>query len=515
MAFSTTSKITNNNNDNSNVSRGSSNNNNLNLSKFDGIVLGVFKDGTLSQTIGSNKLPGKFQQTIKKKLEYYGCSKGNLGECKLLYGIDKINDDAAVDVDSGNSFPKKIAIVGLGKRRDFKNPSNDQELCEALEIARNASAVGVRSLRENNAKNILVDVMTNEHGAAEGAILGLYNYDTLKSLSWETGLIYAEAQNFARTLMEAPANYMTPTNFTEYVQSKFNRLSNVEIIVRDKDWVEEKKMGSFLSVSKGSDEPLKFLEMHYKGGSDKSSSSLLALVGKGVTFDSGGISLKPSSNMSEMKADMGGGAAVSASLYGIAKLRLPINVVATIPLCENMPSGYATKPGDVVIAMNGKSIEVGNTDAEGRLILADALYYTSSTFKPHTLIDMATLTGAMGVALGNVYSGVFTNSNVLWQQLSSSSKKTNDRFWRMPLEDAYKKGLEKSSVADLVNVGGDSEIGGVRIKDADELNCIRYAHIDIASVMLTTDDSDERIATTPKYLLEPEEGCVSLTVIIT
>ncbi|CAJ0829120.1 19602_t:CDS:2 [Entrophospora sp. SA101] len=448
MAFSTTSKITNNNNDNSNVSRGSSNNNNLNLSKFDGIVLGVFKDGTLSQTIGSNKLPGKFQQTIKKKLEYYGCSKGNL---------------------------------------DFKNPSNDQELCEALEIARNASAVGVRSLRENNAKNILVDVMTNEHGAAEGAILGLYNYDTLKSLSWETGLIYAEAQNFARTLMEAPANYMTPTNFTEYVQSKFNRLSNVEIIVRDKDWVEEKKMGSFLSVSKGSDEPLKFLEMHYKGGSDKSPSSLLALVGKGVTFDSGGISLKPSSNMSEMKADMGGGAAVSASLYGIAKLRLPINVVATIPLCENMPSGYATKPGDVVIAMNGKSIEVGDTDAEGRLILADALYYTSSTFKPHTLIDMATLTGAMGVALGNVYSGVFTNSNVLWQQLSSSSKKTNDRFWRMPLEDAYKKGLEKSSVADLVNVGGD------RIKDADELNCIRYAHIDIASVMLTTDDSGYNI----------------------
>ncbi|CAJ0838869.1 17166_t:CDS:2, partial [Entrophospora sp. SA101] len=199
--FSTTSKITNNNNDNPNVSRGSSNNNNLNFSKFDGIVLDVFKDGTLSQTIGSNKLSEKFQQTIKKKLGYYGCSKGNLGECKY-----------------GNSFPKKIAIVGLGKRRDFKNPSNDQELYEVLEIARNVSAVGVCSLRENNAKNILVDVMNNEHGAAEGAILGLYNYNTLKSLSWETGLIYAEAQNFACTLMEAPANYMTPTNFTEYVQ---------------------------------------------------------------------------------------------------------------------------------------------------------------------------------------------------------------------------------------------------------------------------------------------------------
>ena len=190
--------------------------------------------------------------------------------------------------------------------------------------------------------------------------------------------------------------------------------------------------------------------MHYKGGGggDK---SLLALVGKGITFDSGGISLKPPSKMSEMKADMGGGAIVSASLYGIAKLGLPINVVATIPLCENMPSGHAVKPGDVVMAMNGKSIEVDNTDAEGHLILADAIYYTSSTFKPHTLIDMATLTGSMSIALGEVYSGVFTNSDVLWKQLSTSGKKANDKFWRMPFEDAYQKGLIKSNVADLVN----------------------------------------------------------------
>ena len=202
-----------------------------------------------------------------------------------------------------------------------------------------------------------------------------------------------------------------------------------------------------MSVSKGSNEPLKFLEMHYKGGGggDK---SLLALVGKGITFDSGGISLKPPSKMSEMKADMGGGAIVSASLYGIAKLGLPINVVV---FCENMHSGHAVKPGDVVMAMNGKSIEVDNTDAEGRLILADAIYYTNSTFKPHTLIDMATLTGSMSIELGGVYSDVFTNSDILWKQLSTSGKKTNDKFWRMPLEDAYQKGLIKSNVADLVN----------------------------------------------------------------
>ena len=152
--------------------------------------------------------------------------------------------------------------------------------------------------------------------------------------------------------------------------------------------------------------------------------------------------------MSEMKADMGRGAIVSTSLYGIAKLGLPINVVA---FCENMPSSHAVKPGDVVVAMNGKSIEVDNTDAEGRLILADVIYYTSSTFKPHTLIDMATLTGSMSIALGEVYSGVFTNSDVLWKQLTTSGKKANDKFWRMPFEDAYQKGLIKSNVADLVN----------------------------------------------------------------
>ncbi|CAJ0745793.1 3523_t:CDS:10, partial [Entrophospora sp. SA101] len=541
---------------------------NINLSEFDGIVLGVFKDGTLCQTVsGSNQLPEDFLQIIKQKLEYSGCSKGRLGECKVLHGIDKF------DAGAGDNLRKKIAIVGLGKKRYFNTCVNDQELAEVLEIARNAAAIGVRSLREKNAKNILVDVMTNEHGAAEGAVLGLYYYDTLKSaknqkspvkitplgskstststsyssslttsflpssssittattvgaakdLTWETGIIYAEAQNFTRTLMETPANYMTPTKFTEHVKSKLTGLPNVEVIIRNKDWVEGKKMGSFLSVSRGSDEPLKFLEIHYKGG--KEGDKPLAFVGKGITFDSGGISLKQPLAMLDMKADMGGGAAVVASVYGIAKLGLPINLVATVPLCENMPSGHATKPGDVVIAMNGKSIEVINTDAEGRLILADALYYTSSTFLPHTLIDMATLTGAMCIALDEAYSGVFTNSNEVWELLSNAGKTTNDRFWRMPLDDQYKKKLVKSSVADLINSAGkpggsciaasflkefvyglcedlnktcegrdgeveddEGEMGGVRIKDASELNCIKYAHIDIAGVMFTTTD---------------------------
>jgi aminopeptidase len=178
---------------------------------------------------------------------------------------------------------------------------------------------------------------------------------------------------------------------------------NVEVIVRDREWIQDQKMGAFLSVAQGSDQPLKFLEIHYKGAStDKAP---LALVGKGVTFDSGGISIKASGDMAMMKADMGGAAAVLSALKGIVDLKIPINIVACMPLTENMPSGKATKPGDLVFAANGLSIEVDNTDAEGRLILADAIHYAAS-FKPKALVELSTLTGAMDVALGDGYSMV-------------------------------------------------------------------------------------------------------------
>uniref|UniRef100_A0A1D1ZLX9 Cytosol aminopeptidase n=1 Tax=Anthurium amnicola TaxID=1678845 RepID=A0A1D1ZLX9_9ARAE len=496
------------------------------LSDFDGLVLGAYKDGSLSDT-ASKEIPTNVQEIIKQQLQY-SSSKGGLGEVRVLYGIE--------------GLPSKIAVVGLGTKPESPKDS--------LNKARVAAASGARALRDQGSKNISIDVMTDEHGASEGATLGLYQPDRLKSiqnqkeaikiskfgslvsvqgLTWETGLIYAEAQNFARLLANSPANHMTPTIFTENVEAYLQNLSKVEVIIREKEWAEEKKMGSFLSVGRGSDEPSKFLEIHYKGG--KEGDKPLALVGKGVTFDSGGISLKPPANMSAMKIDMGGGAAVSAALYGIAKLELPINVVVTVPLCENLPSGHATKPGDVIIAMNGKSIEVDNTDAEGRLILADALYYTSSTFKPHSLIDIATLTGAMVVALGtDKYSGVFSNSDKLWEDLLEAGKLTNDQFWRMPLDDFYKKAMTKSDVADYINAssskyGGactaaiflkefvyglsdegtvgknitsadkekkekeDNVIENIIDKDADEVNKIRYAHIDMAGVMDTGEDS--------------------------
>ncbi|RHZ45266.1 hypothetical protein Glove_682g36 [Diversispora epigaea] len=508
--------------------------NNSSLSNFDGVVFGAYKDGSLTNSV-SKLIPENLQKNIQEQLQFSGI-KGKLGEIRLFYGIGGSED-----------IPKKIAVVGLGT-----NKNNNDEEFQALERARKAAAIGVRSLREIGAKNIGVDVMTHEHGAAEGATLGLYSFDSLKSeknrkslvniepigvsseeskssvkeeLTWNTGLIYAIAQNNARKLAETPANHMTPTHFVEEIKSLLKDISNVEVIVHDKEWVIENGMNSFLSVAKGSIEPLKFLELHYKGGEE--GKKPLALVGKGVTFDSGGISLKPPAKMSEMKGDMGGAAAVSSAFYGISKLGLPINVVATIPLCENMPSGRATKPGDVVKAMNGKSIEIDNTDAEGRLILADALYYTSSTFKPHSLIDIATLTGAIFISLGEIYSAVFTNSKKLWKKLLNSGKITNDPFWRMPLNEGYIKSLKKSTVADLVNVGergGGSCVAAIFLKefvsglttttednnnnekeeekgegriisideelgDADKEKKIRYAHIDMAGAMTTSKDS--------------------------
>ncbi|CAG8443211.1 7211_t:CDS:10 [Diversispora eburnea] len=470
------------------------------LSKFDAVVFGAYKDGSLTDS-AAKLIPETLQQKIKEQLQFSGI-KGKLGETKLFYNI------------GGEDIPKKIAVVGLGTHKN-----NVEEEFEALGRARKSAAIGVRSLREIGAKNIGVDVMTHEHGAAEGATLGLYSFDSLKSennrkspiniepigvsskiksseeLSWDTGLIYATAQNNARELAETPANLMTPTHFVSKVRSFLKDNSNVKVIVHEKEWVIEKGMNSFLSVAKGSNEPLKFLEIHYTGG--KENKKPLALVGKGITFDSGGISLKPSSKMAEMKGDMGGAAAVISSLYGIVKLGLPINVVVSVPLCENMPSGHAIKPGDVIKAMNGKSIEIEDTDAEGRLILADALYYTSSTYQPHSLIDIATLTGSIHVSLGEIYSGVFTNSKKLWKQLSNSGKITNDPFWRMPLNDGYIESLKKSIVADLGNDGergGGASIAATFLKefeldDADEEKKIRYAHIDMAGSMLTSQDS--------------------------
>lgn len=295
---------------------------------------------------------------------------------------------------------------------------------------------------------------------------------------------------------------MTPSIFAKKAQEVLCPLG-VEIYVHDKAWAEEKKMAAFLSVTRGSAEPPVFLELHYKGGGEDT----FVLIGKGVTFDSGGISIKPSANMAEMRADMSGAAAVVGALYGLASLKAKVNVVVLAPLVENLPSGTATKPGDVIKAMNGKSICVDNTDAEGRLILADALCY-SEEFDPTWVLDIATLTGAMAVAIGDTATGVFTNSNLLYEDIEKAGANTGDRMWKFPLWKRYSELVTEYPFYDVHNVGKGK--GGGACKAAAFLrefvsDKTDWIHLDMAGVMGP--------GKTAKYLSEGMQGRPTRTLI--
>ncbi len=283
--------------------------------------------------------------------------------------------------------------------------------------------------------------------------------------------------NTARNLANLPGNICTPTYLVQQAQKMARGNASLSVSVLEEKKMRELGMGALLSVSAGSDEPAKLIVMNYKGG--KKGQKPYTLVGKGVTFDSGGISLKPGAKMDEMKFDMGGAASVFGTLTAIAEMKLPLNVVGIVAAAENMPSGSATKPGDVITSMSGKTIEVLNTDAEGRLVLCDALTY-AGRFKPAAVIDIATLTGACVVALGSHASGLYANQDDLADELLSAGVESHDRAWRMPLWEDYAKQLE-SPFADLGNIGGP---GGGSITAACFLSRFsedyRWAHLDIA-----------------------------------
>ncbi len=280
----------------------------------------------------------------------------------------------------------------------------------------------------------------------------------------------------ARELANRPGNHCTPTLFAHEAR-KMAKAQGLKIEVLDKKQIEALGMGSFLAVSQGSDEPPRFIVMHYHGAAK--SEPPLVLVGKGVTFDSGGISLKPGGEMDEMKFDMGGAASVVGTLRAVAELKPKLNLIGVIAACENMPSGRALKPGDVITSLSGQTIEVLNTDAEGRLILCDALTYVER-FKPAAVVDIATLTGACVVALGGVRSGLFSTDDSLAAELQAAGDAALDTCWRMPTDDEYDEGL-KSNFADVANIAG--RAGGAitaamflkRFTDK-----LRWAHLDIA-----------------------------------
>ena len=269
----------------------------------------------------------------------------------------------------------------------------------------------------------------------------------------EEGCIIGESQNFTRELVNEPGNRMTPTKMAERARAMVQSLpsNNLKIDVYGADKIKEMKMGAFWSVAQGSDEPPALIVLRYEpeGAPEK---PVIGLVGKGITFDSGGISIKPSDGMEKMKYDMAGGAAMLGAMRAIALLKPKVKVIAIVCATENMPSGKAQKPGDVQIAMSGKSIEIINTDAEGRLVLADGLYYARQLGATH-LVDAATLTGAVVVALGMVNAGVWSNDEKIWQRFSQALDRAGEKMWRMPLDEEYKEQI-RSSIADIMNTGG-------------------------------------------------------------
>lgn len=290
------------------------------------------------------------------------------------------------------------------------------------------------------------------------------------------GKALVSGTEFAKEWANRPANHATPSMLADAAR-QLGRKPGLRTEVLGPKEVAALGMGAFMAVAKGSAEPLRFIVLHYTGAAR--SQAPVVLVGKGITFDTGGISIKPAAEMDEMKFDMGGAASVLGTFAALAELRPAINVVGLIPTCENMPDGLAVKPGDVVTSMSGQTIEILNTDAEGRLILCDALTY-AARFKPRAVVDIATLTGACVIALGAVRSGLFSGDDALAQALQQAGETAQDLCWRMPLDDEYAEGL-KSSFADMGNVAGRAGGSITAAKFLQKFTKdLRWAHLDIA-----------------------------------
>jgi leucyl aminopeptidase len=362
---------------------------------------------------------------------------------------------------------KRLLLLGGGRAKTFS----------AFDLRRLAGAA-VRTLKSKGLRNFAFVTPQNSTQAesvkavVEGAFVGNFEADTYKSdrkdqrideltvvaagdqnklqQAMDAARIIGESQNFTRTLVNEPSNRMTPTMLAEQAK-KMAQEVGLKCQVYGADKIKELKMGAFWSVAQGSDEPPALIILRYEpaGAPEK---PVLGLVGKGITFDTGGISIKPADGMEKMKYDMAGGAAMLGAMRAIALLKPKLKVTAIVCATENMPSGKAQKPGDVQIAMSGKSIEIINTDAEGRLVLADGLFYARQLGCTH-LVDAATLTGAVVVALGYVNAGIFANDEQMYARFSKAEDKAGEKFWRMPLDEEYKEVI-RSGIADIVNSGG-------------------------------------------------------------
>jgi len=417
-----------------------------------------------------------------------GDLRGKQGELTLLHSFGRLP-------------AKRLLVAGLGKSAEF-NVDRVRELSANIARFLRGKRVATFATIAHGAGIGGLDAAACAQAIAEGAVLGLYRFDRHKkpdddateidaitilerdaarvsamNAAAERGVIMADAANFARDLANEPSNVLTPTEFAARAEAMATA-NGLGFTVFDRERAEEMGMGAFLGVAKGSAQPPKFMMLTYSGGGE---GGTLGLIGKGITFDTGGISIKPAAGMEEMKGDMSGGAAVIAAMMAIARLKPAINVTALVPATENMPGGNATKPGDLLRAMNGKTIEVINTDAEGRLILADALSYAVQ-LDLSPVVDVATLTGAISVALGDVAYGMFANNDALVERITSASAAAGEKCWQLPMFPEYKE-LNKSMVADVKNTGGrnaGSIAAAFFLKEF--IDDRPWAHLDIAGV---------------------------------
>ncbi len=427
---------------------------------------------------------------------------GKLGTTLVLHSVPGI-------------FADRVLLVGLGKQRDFDETAFKRANVAAAKALRSSTGAidAVSYLTQLEVKNrdfqwnVQQALLVTEdayyrfdemRGAQAKEALPVYKLERLTFdvprrsdlPAGEDGLKSAEAiakgVKLAKTLGNLPGNICTPTYLAQCAQQiAADHADLMSCKVLEESDMEQLGMGSLLSVSRGSRQPAKLIVLEYKNG--PAGEKPVALVGKGLTFDSGGISIKPGAKMDEMKFDMCGGAAVLGSMLSLAALKLPINVVAVVASSENMPDGAASKPGDIVTSMAGITIEVLNTDAEGRLILCDALTYTERTFDPAVCIDMATLTGACVMALGQFPSGLFSNTPALTKALVTAGEDVGDRCWELPLWPEYDENI-RSEFADIANIATKGEGGGAII-GATFLHRftkkMKWAHLDIAGTAWT------------------------------
>lgn len=454
----------------------------------DCLVIGAFEDqlSADAQTLDAI-LNGKLVKLFES-----GDISGKTGEILSLLDLEGIQ-------------AKRLVIVGLGKKETF-----------SLDELRKAVLTVTKWAQATPAKNITFSLLQQckNKSASIAALIqatgdALYQFNAPKKeavkaaklnsitildanadQAVEDAAAYGQAlvngMSLTKDLANMPANMMTPKDLGETALALAKEFSNIKVKVLDKSDIKELKMGSFLAVAQGSEEKPRFIILEYKHDSMKDEAPI-ALVGKGVTFDTGGISLKPGASMDEMKYDMGGAASVLGTFRALAELNIPANVVGLIPATENMPSGEAVKPGDVVTSMSGQTIEILNTDAEGRLILCDALTYATQ-LKPKAIVDIATLTGAIIVALGHNVSGLFSNNEALTEKIKSSADKTRDHVWEFPIWNNIFQPMLDSNFADMGNISVGGGAGSITAACFLERFVEEYpwVHLDVAGTAWTS-----------------------------